>query len=299
MSKRVHLFISPHLDDIALSCGGYVRRLTTAGECVIVLTIFAGDLPAGVSPPWLARRYELSWRLGDRPFAARRGEDAAAMQLLGAQYRHLDFLDAIYRRDLVGHPLYTKQSFGVPMRREDSQNYEPLVRLELEDVLQTYKSQDVYVYIPLGAGGHVDHLIVRHAIESERQSEVVVYYEDFPYASQPGVLPGQLCRNGNGVDCEATLIALTADEIDARIDAVGCYASQIPVLFPTPLERAQEVVRARVPGFSRFFDGSIDMNACRERMAAALKSYIARVGGERYWRDGMPVLNNGNTSNEY
>ena len=299
MSSRVHLFISPHLDDIALSCGGYVRRLTASGERVIVLTVFAGDLPVGASPPWLARRYELSWRLGARPFAARRGEDVAAMQLLGAQYRHLDFLDAIYRRDSAGHPLYTKQGFGVPMRLEDSQNYEPLVRHELEDVLQTYKSQDVHVYIPLGAGGHVDHLIVKHAIESARQSEVVVYYEDFPYASQPGVVPSQLCRNGNGVDCEATLITLTADEIDARIAAVDCYASQIPVLFPTPLERVQEVVRARVPGVNRFFDGSVNMDACRERMAVALRNYIARVGGERYWRDGMPVLNNGNRSNEH
>ena len=56
MSKRVHLFVSPHLDDVALSCGGYVRYLTRAGELVIVLTVFSADPPAGTALSWLARR---------------------------------------------------------------------------------------------------------------------------------------------------------------------------------------------------------------------------------------------------
>ena len=112
MSKRVHLFISPHLDDVALSCGGYVRHLTSAGELVSVLTVFTADPPAGTTLSWFARRNQSAWRLSDAPFAARRGEDAAAMQLLGAQYRHLDCLDAIYRRDFVGLYLYTERSVG-------------------------------------------------------------------------------------------------------------------------------------------------------------------------------------------
>ena len=47
MSKNVHLFISPHLDDVVLSCGGYIHRLTTSGEKVVIVTVIAADVPAG------------------------------------------------------------------------------------------------------------------------------------------------------------------------------------------------------------------------------------------------------------
>ena len=47
MSKIVHLFISPHLDDVVLSCGGYIHRLTTSGEKVVIVTVITADVPAG------------------------------------------------------------------------------------------------------------------------------------------------------------------------------------------------------------------------------------------------------------
>jgi len=287
MSKHVHLFVSPHLDDVALSCGGYVRYLTRAGELVIVLTVFAADLPAGTALSWLARRNQTAWRLGDAPFAARRDEDAAAMQLLGAQFRHLNFLDAIYRRDFAGRYLYMGRSVGVSVHPDDRQNCEPRVRHEVEQVLQTYKSQDVHLYVPLGAGGHVDHLLVRHAGELAHESGVIAYYEDFPYADQPDALQSQLHRNGNGATWQASLVALTPDEIDARVGAVACYVSQVPGLFPSPLERAQEIVRTRAPLIGRYIDGRVNMDASRKRMTVALQSYIARVGGERFWQSGL------------
>jgi len=127
------------------------------------------------------------------------------MQLLGAQFRHLDCLDAIYRRDFVGLYLYMGRSVGVSVHPDDWQNCEPRVRHEVEQVLQTYKSQDVHLYVPLGAGGHVDHLLVRRAVELAHESGVIAYCEDFPYADQPDALQSQLQRNGNGATWQAWL----------------------------------------------------------------------------------------------
>ncbi len=43
-----HLFIAPHFDDVALSCGGEVARLVAAGETVSIVTVFAGVPPAAM-----------------------------------------------------------------------------------------------------------------------------------------------------------------------------------------------------------------------------------------------------------
>jgi hypothetical protein len=41
------VFVSPHPDDIALSCGGLVAELRSRGEEVVIVTVFGG---AGTSP---------------------------------------------------------------------------------------------------------------------------------------------------------------------------------------------------------------------------------------------------------
>ncbi|MEP7361397.1 MAG: PIG-L family deacetylase, partial [Chloroflexota bacterium] len=37
-----HVFISPHPDDIALSCGGLVASLRELGQSVTILSVFSG-----------------------------------------------------------------------------------------------------------------------------------------------------------------------------------------------------------------------------------------------------------------
>ena len=45
MSNDQWIFISPHLDDVALSCGGLVWRLAQEGQQVSIWTVLAGDPP--------------------------------------------------------------------------------------------------------------------------------------------------------------------------------------------------------------------------------------------------------------
>src|SRR5437764_2009359 len=95
-----HLFLSPHLDDAVLSCGGTIADLVAGGEDVSALTFFAGQ---GV-PPFAPLATELHACWGSPPDVVklRRAEDVAALARLGASALHEDVPDAIYRRDQDG-----------------------------------------------------------------------------------------------------------------------------------------------------------------------------------------------------
>jgi len=280
MSLPWHLFISPHLDDVALSCGGYVYRLTSANEPLAIVTVVTADAPPGVRFSKLAQRHHAAWHLGDTPFGCRRREDIAAAQLLGAQYIHLDLPDAIYRRDETGRSLYAHvRDVGIAL--SDQQHYVPLLCQKLSEVIAAY-GQEVSVYCPLTVGRHVDHLIVRRAVESLCDSSHIIYYEDYPYADQPAAVQFELSSPFR-VAWHSTQIELTPEEVEARIAAVACYQSQVPGLFPSSAEQILEIVRARVPWTARYLTRTPDLRASRDRMAARLRAYMARAGGERYW----------------
>ena len=38
-----HVFVAPHPDDVALSCGGLLASLRELGQNVTILTVFSGD----------------------------------------------------------------------------------------------------------------------------------------------------------------------------------------------------------------------------------------------------------------
>src|SRR5476649_2942586 len=38
-----HVFVSPHPDDVALSCGGLIASLRELGQNVAILTVFSGN----------------------------------------------------------------------------------------------------------------------------------------------------------------------------------------------------------------------------------------------------------------
>ena len=38
-----HVFVAPHPDDVALSCGGLIASLRELGQTVTIVTVFSGD----------------------------------------------------------------------------------------------------------------------------------------------------------------------------------------------------------------------------------------------------------------
>ena len=277
MTATDAVFISPHLDDAALSCGGAIAHLVAAGVRVTVVTVFTGDQPAGESLSGLARRAHASWGIGEQPLSARRDEDIAAMELLGARAEHLGLLDAIYRRSVSGEALYA-DPLGAPAA-EDVKHFLPQLVAALEASALGLASE-VRVFCPESTGGHVDHTLVRTAVEQIVDAERIVYYNEFPYSARPGVSAG---GPGDAAAFAEFTLPLTAEEVDARIAAVACYASQLRGLFPSEAERLREIASARIPVVGRHLARPADVAASRERMAKAVRGDIAMRGGERYW----------------
>ena len=271
------IFISPHLDDAALSCGGGIVRLVRAGCRVTVVTVFTADQPADSPLTPLARRSHASWGAGEAPFETRRTEDRDALALLGAVPEHLGLLDAIYRRSASGDALYADPLASISA--EDAEKFMP----RLVDALRTSALSafpEARVFCPAGVGGHVDHVLVRRAAEELLQPEDLVYYDEYPYVARPETAP--LAGAGAAADWPVQHLALSPEEVDARIAAVARYGSQLRGLFPTQAERLREIASARIPGIGGRLVRPPDVRASAERMAARMREDLESVGGERY-----------------
>ncbi|HET8785010.1 MAG TPA: PIG-L family deacetylase, partial [Candidatus Limnocylindrales bacterium] len=54
-----HVFVAPHPDDVALSCGGLIGSLRELGQNVTIITVFSGEelngMPGVAGVPGLGR----------------------------------------------------------------------------------------------------------------------------------------------------------------------------------------------------------------------------------------------------
>lgn len=241
---RRHVYLSPHLDDVALSCGGTIARQVAAGEAVLVVTVFAGDPDLARLSPF-AREMHDSWGNPPQPYATRRAEDRAAMRRLGVPFLHLGFPDALYRLDAGGEPLYSddKMLFGQLHPADDA-----LVdRLEAALRPIVCGLDPTVLYAPLAVGRHVDHQLVTGAalrlLSPPETAPMLWCYEDFPYAAErfprhaPDTVPAALTRHG-GAGWESKDVAI---DPALKIEAIACYGSQRALLFGDEESMVREV----------------------------------------------------------
>src|SRR6185436_21064645 len=101
------IYLSPHLDDAALSAGGLIYDQTQSGMPVEIWTFMCGDPHLKEYSP-LTQTLHTQWGFADaqETVRGRRQEDHQAANILGAKAVHFDFLDCIYRRDKNGKWLY-------------------------------------------------------------------------------------------------------------------------------------------------------------------------------------------------
>jgi LmbE family N-acetylglucosaminyl deacetylase len=219
MALRV--YVSPHLDDAVFSCGGLIARQTARGDEVVVVTVFAGDPPVGELTPFA---YELHRRWGGEgsPMGLRRAEDLVACGRVGASVVHLPLPDAIYRRSTQGEPLYPDSAslFTQPAPMESARIDEAAAALERA------VPQEAEVYLPLGIGAHVDHILTRRA--AERLARPRWYYRDVPYALRPAPAVTEAAPDGA---TEAS-VALAEAELEIWAAAAGEYHSQLSSFWP-------------------------------------------------------------------
>ena len=239
------IYLSPHLDDAAFSCGGQLHARAKRGEQVLVVNVFAGDIPEGAQLSPLAEELHGVWNLEQDMLLIRLEEDRRALEQLGVAFLHWEIPEALYRAT-DNQPLYpdTSALFGPPALTDDADG---ALRQALSSLPPTRE-----VIAPLGAGRHVDHVLVHQTVREHYEPEHVYYYEDFPYASHFRVLGKAL---GSKRQWTQSVFELDEDDIAARVKAMACYESQVVTAF-----RDQQDLDGRV------------------------RAYIKKRGGERLWQ---------------
>ena len=248
------IYLSPHLDDAVLSCGGRIWQQAAAGAPVRVLTVFAGVPRPDQAQSAFAKELHQRWSAPWDAVATRLREDHEALMLLGSESIRWDYKDCIYRQELDGSYAYPDEdALWGPMAPSDA----AMVR-ELRDRMAGLPaSWGKVLCVPLGAGRHIDHRIVRGAAEGSGQH--LLYYEDFPYARDAATVI-QATTAGMW---KSEIVPLTEQALEMKVAAIASYRSQI----------------------SSFWDGLEDLSN-------SVRSYAERLGGgrpaERYWRISEP-----------
>jgi LmbE family N-acetylglucosaminyl deacetylase len=199
--ERKALVISPHLDDAVFGCGEWIAAHPGAR----VLTVFAG-VPSepGALTEWDAA---CGFASAGEAVAARRAEDRAALELLGATPAWLTFCDDQYRAPADGRA----------------------VAGELRRALIEHDPDAVVV--PFGLF-HRDHRLAHQAalLALQEHAQRSWYaYEDALYRCIPRFLQERL-RELSMSGIAATPTPPQAERVDgARLKrrAVQCYASQL------------------------------------------------------------------------
>jgi LmbE family N-acetylglucosaminyl deacetylase len=252
-----HVFLSPHYDDIALSCGGTAALLARAGRQPEVALIF-GDHPDPATPLTdFAEALHRDWGLdAARVIAGRRAEEAAAARILGTRDVYLPFRDAIYRG-----ARYTSNDvlFGTPSPEEADLPAAIIDALGIGDV----EYAKTRVYAPLAIGRHVDHQQAFAAgVLLARRGAEVWFYEDLPYALGMGAREERFAATP--YDFAVAAIVDVSAVWTAKIDAIMAYPSQLVTVF-----------------------GYVGSGSSRGEIETVMGEYARAIGGsvaaERFW----------------
>jgi len=199
-----------------------------AGQCVQVVTAFAGRPTGALSP--LASTLHRRWALGYAAPEARRDEDRAALSQVGATAVHWELPECIYRRAPDGTYLYTdEESLWGPLHPADDTLIEPLAR-RISTLPET-----ALLCVPLGVGGHVDHRLLRRAAEATGRP--LLYYEEYPYAEESQTVQAAL---GSGAWADEPVF-VTERALTAKIAAVACYRSQLSTFWADEEDMARHI----------------------------------------------------------
>lgn len=216
------IYVSPHLDDAVLSAGGLIFDQTRAGLPVEIWTVCCGfPNTSEVSPFAQFLHFQWGFSTVEETIRSRRAEDECAAAAVGTTSVHFDFLDCIYRRGPDGEWLYPSGVF-VPPHPADADLPGQMAaalasRLQLDDV----------VVCQLAIGSHVDHILVRRAVEG--LGCPVLYLADIPYFLKH---PEELEGSARGMGAEVRPVSEAG--VSAWQEGVAAYTSQLSTLFEPP-----------------------------------------------------------------
>ncbi len=214
--RRTAVFVSPHLDDVAFSCGGTLALFRDLGWRTVLVTVFTAsvDNPTGFA---LACQTDKGLSPEVDYMALRRKEDQDFARLIGVdEVRWLDFLEAPHR----GYESALELFGGV---REDDQIHCEVARVMAELQIEF---DPLVAFLPQGLGNHVDHLqLIRGSLEVPDFANRAIWYRDLPYAIRhPESRPTAL-----GVSQRIAFPIVST--LKRKLDAASCYRTQLGFQF--------------------------------------------------------------------
>lgn len=253
----VALFISPHLDDVAFSCGGTFATLAQAGWQCVLLTVFTRSVP---SPTGFALACQTDKGFGPEVdyLALRRQEDTLAAQHLGATTaRWLDLPEAPHR----GYHSPTALFADLLPTDEVGQLLVPLLIAELR------ATSPKLIFAPQGFGLHVDHRQVMQAVRAVVPLALpVLWYRDTPYIiRQPEARPAPELPAG----LTEVALPLAAAALAAKVAASQAYTSQIGFQFG-----GAEITRVKLMQLADMEGQAAGLAQAAERFAVSLAATL-------------------------
>jgi len=261
------IYLSPHFDDIALSCGGLAWEQTHSGDRVEIWTVCAGDPPHRPLSPF-AQELHARWQTGPEAVADRRQEDSQAALILGAAYRYFDWPDCIYRFHIESEEPVISGEYDL-FHAAPEEN----VVSDLATQLKKIVPQGANLVSPMALGNHIDHQLTRMAAESTGMP--LIYYADYPYIlNLPDVLKkmeqSYLNRSGKKKGDSPAMPP------DGNADLSKTWARTPAVLSSDALKAWQASIAAYRSQISTFWKGLSEMEM-------AVRNYWAGGGG-RLWQ---------------
>lgn len=227
-----YIFISPHLDDAILSCGGIIHSLKSSGHFVEIWTIFAG-IPDNILFTDFAKSLHKRWKLeSQNPIKTRLEEDKNACKILGAKPKYFNFFDCIYRLNENGYPLVTKEE---DLFQDVTGNQLQLVKEIAKSIFKKLPENAILVS-PLAIGNHVDHQVVKMALASQIYPNSS-FYADYPYVVNESSSFDPTYKK----DLQVENIFLKHNDLEKWKISVSAYKSQISTFWNGNLEMFQKI----------------------------------------------------------
>jgi LmbE family N-acetylglucosaminyl deacetylase len=222
---KTALFLSPHLDDVAFSCGGLAACLADAGWRTVLATAFTRSVVPATGFA-LACQLDKGLDAGVDYMAVRRAEDLVAAERLGFdEVLWLNLPEAPHRGYGSAPELFAALRPDDAVVPPLTECFEHLVRTRAPDL----------VLAPQGLGGHVDHRQVIAAVVAAMPLTRVAFYRDTPYA-----IRAPDAAADPAVPRASALTVPIATALERKIAAAQAYATQIGFQF----QGAENVARA-------------------------------------------------------
>jgi LmbE family N-acetylglucosaminyl deacetylase len=229
-------FISPHLDDAALSAGGLIAYLSQHTK-VEVVTVFT---EASSKPYTLSAKAFLKQCGGEGAnalFEMRRAEDKKAYSVVGIKPQLLSHVDALFRKIaspnvlrralsrilpefLHVYPTYRWHIVSDSVSRHDSQLMSFLAA-ELTAIVAP--AADYVVFCPLALRSHIDHILTRDVCLKTFGN--VIMWQDFPYNIRSAAEKNEVASLGDE-------LFRFEGESETKAAMLRAYKSQVRAMFP-------------------------------------------------------------------